>query len=56
MFRRFAAGIVGAAAVAVSLVVLRSEKQVEDTPARAVPAGESVPAEIQPDRLRELGY
>lgn len=54
MFRKLAMGLVGVAAVAASLVVLRSHKTESDD-AKSVPPGESVPGEIQLEKLRELG-
>ena len=56
MFRRLTAGILGAAALAASMYVIRSNKESVDHVQSVIPAGESVPAEIHPDRLRELGY
>ena len=56
MFRRLTAGVLGAVAVAASMVMIKSNKEaIEPTPS-VIPAGESVPADIHPDRLRELGY
>ena len=54
MFRKMAMGFVGVAAFAASLVLLRSQKT-EQEEVRAVPPGESVPGEIQLEKLRELG-
>lgn len=60
---KIAASLVGAAAVGASLLALRPSREVEasaPTP-RAAPvvkglhAGETVPAEISLDKLRELG-
>lgn len=56
MFRRFTAGVLGAAAMAASVVMIRSAKETVEPAPTVIPAGESVPALIQPDRLRELGY
>lgn len=56
MFRRVTAGVLGAVAVAASMVMIRSSKETVDPTQSMIPAGESVPAVIHPDRLRELGY
>ena len=56
--RTLTAGLLGAAAVAASLVLLRQPKQpprVQEVQ-EVVPAGEKVPARISLERLRELGY
>ena len=55
MIRRLTAGLLGAAAVAASMVVLRTARAEVDVPQRVIPPGETVPAEIHIDRLRELG-
>ena len=54
MFRKVTLSLVGAAAFAASLLLLRSQKA-EQEEVRAVPPGESLPSEIQLERLRELG-
>jgi len=54
MFRKVAMGLAGVAAFAASLVLLRSHKT-ESEEMRTVPPGESVPGEIQLEKLRELG-
>lgn len=56
MFRRLTAGVLGAVAVAASMFVIRSNKEPVEPTHSVIPAGESVPADIRPDRLRELGY
>lgn len=56
MFRRITASVLGAAAVAAGMFMLRSNKETVEPFDAVIPAGESVPAQIQPDRLRELGY
>ena len=57
--RTLTAGLVGAAAIAASLVLLRQPKQQPridaDARAEVIPAGEKVPAKISLERLRELG-
>jgi hypothetical protein len=47
--------ILGAAAVAAGMLLVRQQKQVEDERPKLVPAGETVPAVISLERLRELG-
>lgn len=47
--------LLGAAAVAAGVLLLRQQKVGEDNRPKVVPAGESVPAVLQLDRLRELG-
>ena len=54
MFRKMAMSVVGVAAFAASLALLRSHKT-EPGEVQKVPPGESVPGEIQLERLRELG-
>jgi hypothetical protein len=56
--KKLTAGILGAMAVAASIVVLRSPRpaQANEIDQRTVPAGEKVPGQISLDRLRELGY
>jgi len=56
MIRRFTAGVLGAVAMAASMVMIRSAREAVEPAQSVVPPGESVPAEIHPDRLRELGY
>ena len=57
--RKLTVGILGAVAVAASVLVLRAPRQEGATgtdEARMVPAGEKVPGQISLDRIRELGY
>lgn len=56
--KKLTAGILGAVAVAASIIVLRSPRiaQADEIDARTVPAGEKVPGQISLDRIRELGY
>ena len=55
--RTLAVSLIGAAALAAGLVFIHQQKQV-DAPQRLkqTPAGETVPADISLERLRELGY
>ena len=57
MIRTIAVGLLGAAAVAAGLVLLRQQRAPEETASfQEVPPGESLPGAISLDRLRELGY
>jgi len=47
--------LLGAAALAAGLLLVRQQKLVEDERPKVVPAGETVPAIISLERLRELG-
>lgn len=47
--------LLGAAALAAGVLLMRQQKPVEDESPRLVPAGETVPAVISLERLRELG-
>lgn len=56
--RTLTVGIIGAAALAAGLLLVRQQKEIEPHPERpqAVPAGETLPASISLERIRELGY
>jgi hypothetical protein len=55
--RTLTVSLLGVAAVAASLVLLRQQKQPElPRQHRVTPAGETVPGTISLERLRELGY
>lgn len=54
--RTFTVSLIGVAALAAGLVLIRQQRQVENPRLRDVPPGETVPTEISLDRLRELGY
>ncbi len=47
--------LIGAAALAAGVLLVRQQKLVEDERPKVVPAGETVPAVISLERLRELG-
>jgi len=47
--------LLGAAALAAGLLLVRQQKLVEPERPKMVPAGETIPAVISLDRLRELG-
>ncbi len=55
MLKRMTMGLLGAAAVAASVLLIRSQKEEQDHATEVVPPGESVPSEIHLDKLRELG-
>jgi len=48
--------LIGAAALAAGLVLIRQQRQVDPHRLREVPPGETLPTEISLDRLRESGY
>lgn len=55
--RTLAVSLLGAAAVAASLMLLKQQRDEEARPQpRVVPPGESMPGAISLDRLRELGF
>ena len=57
--RKITAALIGAAAVAASVAMLRPAKQAPENEVKeleSIPAGEKVPARISLERLRELGY
>ena len=53
--RKWTVGLLSAAALATTILLVRQQKQVEPQTAQAVPAGESQPATISLERIRELG-
>ncbi|HSM05972.1 MAG TPA: hypothetical protein VK858_15245 [Longimicrobiales bacterium] len=56
--QKITASLLGVVAVAASLLALRQPRPAPDRHAEAerlVPAGETVPAQISLDRIRELG-
>ncbi len=53
--KKFAIGLLGAAALATTVLVVRQQKGVEAKDPRPVPAGETNPTTISLDRIRELG-
>ena len=54
--RSFAIGLLGAAALAAGLMLVRQQKEPETDRPSSVPAGETQPATISLDRIRALGY
>lgn len=53
--KNFAIGLLGAAAVATTILLVRQQKEVEAKDTRLVLAGESKPSTISLERIRELG-
>lgn len=53
--KKFAMGLLGAAALATTVLLVRQQKEVVPREAGYVPAGETQPAEISLERIRELG-
>ena len=53
--RKLTVGLLSAAALATTILLVRQQKQVETQTAEAIPAGESEPATISLERIRELG-
>jgi len=54
--KKLTLGLLGAVAVATTVLLVRQQKEVEGgKEARLVPAGETTPAELSLQRIRELG-
>ena len=53
--RKLTLGLLSAAALATTILLVRQHKQVEKQTAQAIPAGESEPATISLEHIRELG-
>jgi hypothetical protein len=53
--RKFMVGLLSAAVLTTTILLVRQQKQVETQTAQATPAGESEPATISLERMRELG-
>ena len=53
--KKFALGLLSAAALTTTLLLVRQQKEVEEKHPRLVPAGETTPTTISLDRIRELG-
>jgi hypothetical protein len=53
--RKLTVGLLSAAALATTILFVRQQKQVEMQTAQPIPAGESEPATISLERIRELG-
>ncbi len=55
MFKRMTMGLLGAVAVAASVVLIRSQREELEPATQVIPPGETVPSEIHLEKLRELG-
>ena len=53
--RKLTVGLLSAAALATTILLVRQQKQVVTDVAQAIPAGETQPATISLERIRELG-
>lgn len=53
--KSFAIGLLGAAALATTILLVRQQKEVQRAETRLIPAGESQPSTISLERIRELG-
>lgn len=53
--KNFAIGLLGAAALATTILLVRQQKEVELKVPRMLPAGESQATPISLERIRELG-
>ncbi len=52
---KFALGLVSAAAIATTILLVRQQKWVDVKEPRLVPAGETQPTNLSLERIRELG-
>ena len=52
---KFTVGLLSAAALATTILLVLQQKQVETEPPRVVPSGETQPTTISLERMRELG-
>ena len=48
--------LLSAAALAAGILLMRQQKQDDAERPKAVPAGETIPAHISLEKIRELGY
>jgi hypothetical protein len=53
--RTFAIGLLSAAALATTILLVRQQKELELRGPRLIPAGETQPTQISLERIRELG-
>ena len=53
--KKLTLGLLGAAAAATTILLVRQQKEVESKEPRLVPAGETQPTELSLERIRELG-
>ena len=54
--RALVVSLIGVAALTAGLVLIRQQRQAEAPRLKEIPAGETLPATISLERLRELGY
>lgn len=54
--RTLVVSLIGVAALTAGLVLIRQQRQAEAPRLKEIPAGETLPATISLERLRELGY
>ena len=53
--KKFTLGLLSAAAVATTILLVRQQREVETKDPRPVPAGETQPTNLSLERIRELG-
>ncbi len=53
--KKLTIGLLGAAALATTILLVRQQKEVDAKDPRLVPAGETQPTTISLERIRELG-
>ncbi len=53
--KKFALGLLSAAALTTTFLLVRQQKEVEANEPRTVPAGETQPTNFSLERIRELG-
>lgn len=56
LIRTFTVSLIGVAALAAGLLLIRQQKQVDGPGFKDIPPGETVPAELSLDRIRAVGY
>ena len=55
VMKSFTLGLLGAAALATTILLVRQSKDATESEPRVIPAGETQPSTISLDRIRELG-
>jgi hypothetical protein len=53
--KKFTLGLLSAAAIATTILLVRQQKEVESRDPRFVPAGETQPTDLSLQRIREAG-
>lgn len=53
--KSFTLGLLGAAALATTILLVRQSKEATQSEPRVIPAGETQPSTISLERIRELG-